>query len=71
MPLLKALPLSYKTLFEMHVEREFLKSVRHLLKEVDGFMEFPFHVQCLRISEHQLDCICSQRTVPLQSVWLS
>lgn len=54
------MPLSYKTVLEMQVESEFLKSVRHLFKEVDGFMEFPFHVQYLRISERRLDCICKR-----------
>ncbi len=93
-------PIKLSKLYWKCMWREFLKSVRHLLKEVDGFMKFQFHVQYLRISERRLDCIwkrciyirldyskaplkerkhlhmfvcftCSQRTVPLQSVWLS
>ncbi len=50
-------PIKLSKLYWKCMWREFLKSVRHLLKEVDGFMKFQFHVQYLRISERRLDCI--------------
>ncbi len=50
-------PIKLSKLYWKCMWREFLKSVRHLLKEVDGFMKFHFHVQYLRISERRLDCI--------------
>lgn len=68
------MPLSYKNVSNCignACGERIPEELRHLFKEVDGFMEFPIHVQYPRISKHRLDYIYSQRTVPLQSEWLS